>query len=176
MAERLVLAHEGRRDVLRNHEAGVQTAVDREKRRQSIGQIRIDETFDPSLRDVRQLRARHRQRVERERERLPVKVPVRDEQLVLDQHERIVGRRVELRRHGRLDVVEEVARRSMHLWSAPQRVRVLHLVAPLVRLVDRRSFEQAQDVGRGVALASQRTKAMNLGQEARPRSLESFER
>ena len=33
MAERLVLAHEGRRDVLRNHEAGVQTAVDREKRR-----------------------------------------------------------------------------------------------------------------------------------------------
>jgi hypothetical protein len=39
-----------------------------------------------------------RERVERERERLPVEVPVRDEQVVLDEDERVVGRRVDLDR------------------------------------------------------------------------------
>ena len=41
-----------------------------------------------------------------------------------------------------LDVVEQVARRAVHLRRAAQRVRVLHLVAPAVRLDDRRALEQ----------------------------------
>ena len=176
MAERLVLADEGRSDVLRNHEAGVETAVHGEKGRQSVGQVRVDETLHPPLRDVRQLGARHRQGVERERERLAVEVAVRDEHFVLDQNERIVGRRIELHRDRSCDVAEEVSRGTVHLGRAPQRVRVLHLVAPLVRLVDGRSFEQPQDVGGGVVLASQGPKPVDLRQEARARSLESFER
>ena len=46
----------------------------------------------------------------------------------------------------RLDVVEQVAARAVHLRRAAQRVGVLHLVAPAVRLEDRRALEQQPDV------------------------------
>ena len=57
MAQRLVLAHQSGCDVLRDHEARVQSAVHGEERRQAVGQVRIDETLHPALRDVRELRA-----------------------------------------------------------------------------------------------------------------------
>ena len=167
MAQRLVLRHERGRHVLRDHEAGVEPAVGGEERRQAVAEVRVDEPLDATLRDVRQLGDRHRERVERERERLAVEVAGRDEQLVLDEHERVVGRRVQLGRDGVLDVVEQVARRSVHLRRAAQRVRVLHLVAPAVRLHDRRAFEQAQHVSRRRALPSQRPQRMHLRQERR---------
>ena len=80
-----------------------------QERRQPVGQIRVDEPLDATLRDVGELGARHGKRVERERERLSVEVAVRNEQLVFDEHERIVSRRIDLHRHGSLDVVEEIA-------------------------------------------------------------------
>ena len=96
VAEHLVLADERRGDVLRDHEAGVEPAVGRQERRQPVGEGRVDEPLDAALGDARELGDRHRQRVERERERLAVEVAVRDEQLVLDEHERVVGGRVQL--------------------------------------------------------------------------------
>ena len=79
VTQRLVLADEGGGDVLRDHEAGVETPVRREEGGQAVGQVRIHEPFDAALRDVRQLRARHRERVESEREGLSVEVSVRHE-------------------------------------------------------------------------------------------------
>jgi len=85
-----------------------------------------------------------------------VEVPVRDEELVLDEHEWIVSRRVELDRNRPFDVSQEIACRPVDLGRAAERVRVLHLVAPLVRFDDRRAFEQAEDVGRGSCLTLER--------------------
>ena len=85
-----------------------------------------------------------------------MEVAVRDEELVLDEDERVVGGGVQLDGDGRLDIGQQVARRAVHLRRAAQRVRVLHLVAPLVRLVDRGPLDQAQDVGRRVGLSAQR--------------------
>ncbi len=105
-----------------------------------------------------------------------MEVPGRDEQAVVDEHERVVGRRVELGRDRVLDVVEQVARRAVHLRRAAQRVRVLHLVAPAVRLDDRRAVEQAQHVARRRALTAQRPQLVHLRDERVARALQRLER
>ncbi len=105
-----------------------------------------------------------------------MEVAVRDDEALVDEHERIVGRGVQLDRDGRLDVVEEVAARAVHLRRAAKRVGVLHLVAPAVRLDDRRPFEQAVDVRGRVDLPAQRPCLVDRRVEARPRALERLER
>ena len=90
----------------------------------------FDEPLHPALGDARELGDGHRERVEPERERLAVEVPVRDDQPLVDEHERVVRGGVQLDRDRRLDVVEQVAARPVHLRRAAQRVGVLHLVAP----------------------------------------------
>ena len=75
-----------------------------------------------------------------------------------------------------VDVVEQVARRAVHLRRAAKRVRVLHLVAPAMRLDDRRAVEQAQDVRRRRRLPSSGRSAWICGDEARPRALQRLER
>ena len=120
MRKHLVFADERRGDVLRNHEAAVQTAVGGEKGRQAAGKRRVDEALDSPLGDVRQLCDRQCKCVERERERLAVKVSVRDENSLVDEHERIVGRGVQLDRNRRGDVVEQITARAVHLRGATQ--------------------------------------------------------
>ena len=93
---------------------------------------------------------RDRERVEREGDRLAVEVPVRDELAGLDEDERVVRRRVHLDRDGRLGVGDQVAARAVHLRRTAQRVGVLHLVAPAVRLDDRRAVDEAKHVRRCV--------------------------
>ncbi len=105
-----------------------------------------------------------------------MEVAVRDEQAVLDEHERIVGRRVELGRDRVVDVVEQVAAGPVHLWRAAQRVGVLHLVAPAVRLVDGGVVKEREHVGGRVDLAAQRARGVDLGQEAGARALQRLER
>ena len=176
MREHLVLGDERRGHVLGNHEPAVQPTVGREERRQPVGQIRVHEAFDTALGDRCEFGDRHRHHVERERERLPVEVAVGDERLLLDEHERIVRRRVQLHRDRVVDVVEEIARRPVHLRRAAKRVRVLHLVAPAVRLDDGRALEQLQHVRRRRGLAAQRAERVDLRDERGTRSLQRFER
>ena len=175
MAERLVLGDERRGHVLRDHEAGVQPAFGRQERRQPVGEARVYESLDAPLRDAGQLCNGHRECVQREGEGLAVEVAVRDDLLLGDEHERVVGRRVELDRHRRLDVVQQVARCSVDLRCAPERVRVLHLVAPTVRLDDRGAVEELPDVRRGVALAAERACGVDRLEEARSRALQRLE-
>jgi uracil-DNA glycosylase len=176
VAERLVLGDERRRDVLRDHEAAVQAAVRREEGGQAVRQIRVDEPFDPSLGDAREFGDRHRRRVERERERLAVEVAVRDELALVDEHERIVGRGVELDADRVRRVVEEVARGAVHLRRTAQRVRVLHLVAPAVRFDDRRAVEEPEDIRGRSDLAAQRPKRVDLGEERGARPVQRLDR
>ena len=175
MAEHLVLGDERGGHVLRDHEAAVEAAVGGEEGRQALGEVRVDEALESPLGDVRELGDGHGERVEGEGERLSVEVAVRDEQLVVDEHERVVGGGVQLHRGGVLRVLEEVAARAVHLWRAAERVRVLHLVAPAMRLDDRRALEQAEDVrGRGF-LPSQRPELMDLREERGPRPLQGLD-
>ena len=159
-----------------DHETAVQAAVAREKRRQAVRKIRVDEALDSSLRDARQLGDRHRKRIERERERLAVEVPVRDERAVVDEHERVVRCSVQLDGDRVVGVVEEIPRSAVHLWGAAKRVRILNLVAPAVRLDDRGALEQPQHVRRRIGLPAQRPQRMDLRQERVARSLERLER
>src|SRR5204863_2589031 len=105
---------------------------------------------------------------ERKRQRLTVEVPVRHEQLVVEQDKWVVGRRIELDGDRVADVVEQVPRCTVHLWRAAQRVRILDLVAPAMRLDDRRVVEQPEHVRRRVDLAGQGSGRVNLWQEAGP--------
>ena len=50
-------------------------------------------------------------------------------------------------------VCEEIAARAVHLGRAPERVRILHLVAPAMGLDDGRALQQPPDVRRRIALA-----------------------
>jgi hypothetical protein len=95
-----------------------------------------------AARDRGELGERERHRVERKRDRLAVEVPVRDELAPVDEDEGVVRRSVHLDGNRLLDVGEEVAARPVHLRRATKRVGVLHLVAPTVRLDDRRALEE----------------------------------
>ena len=64
----------------------------------------------------------------------------------------------------------------MHLRRAAKRVRVLHLVAPAVRLHDRRVLEQAHHVRADAAWPRQRTQRVHLWQERVARALQRLER
>ena len=90
-----------------------------------------------------------------------MEVPVRDERVFVHEHERIVRRGIDLDGDGVVDVVEQVARRAVHLSRATQRVRVLHLVAPAMRLDDRGAVELAEDVSRRLALPAQRSQLVD---------------
>ncbi len=101
MTQHLVLRHQrGSRD-LRHHEPRLKTRLLCEKRWQPTRQTRVHQLLDSPLTDVGKLRHRHRGRVERERDRLAVKVTARDDlaaERVRFVHEdkRVVGARVGL--------------------------------------------------------------------------------
>ena len=176
MAEHLVLGDERSGHVLGDHEPRVEPALDGQERRQALRQRRVDEPLDPSLRDRGELGDREREHVEPERERLTVEVPVRDDEPLVDEDERVVGRRVQLDGDRRLDVVDQVAAGTVHLRRAAERVGVLDAAAPAVRLDDRRALEQADQVRGRVALAAQRPRRVNRRMEARARALQRLER
>ena len=100
----------------------------------------------------------------------PWKFPFETISRSLEEDERIVGGSIDLDRDRALDVVEQVAARAVHLRRAAQRVRVLHLVAPAVRLEDRRAVEQAAHVRGRRDLAGVRTRSVNRRVEARAAS------
>ena len=115
-------------------------------------------------------------RVERESERLTVEVAVRDELAALGEDERIVGGGVQLDRDGLLGVRQQIPARAVNLRRAAQRVRVLHLVAPAVRLDDRRALDQPNDVRGRLRLSRKRSERLDLRPEADARALERLDR
>ena len=118
MAQGLVLGDERRGDVLRDHEPRVEPFVPRdEERRQAVGEARVHEPLRPPLADARELGAGDREAVEPHRNRLPVEVPVRDDQPFFQKDERVVRRGVQLDCNRALDVGEKV-RLAPCTWGA----------------------------------------------------------
>ena len=85
----------------------------------------MHETVDAPLGDRREIRERDGEEVERHRDRLSVKVAAA-QQLAGLEHERIVGRGVQLAADDARGEVDRVEHRAVHLRHAAQRVRVLH--------------------------------------------------
>ena len=104
-----------------------------------------------------------------------MEVSVRQQHVVVDEHERVVGGRVQLHRDRRLGVRQEVARCAVHLGRATERVRVLNLVAPAMGLDDRRALEELENVCGRRCLPGQRSRCMDLREEARPRALQRLD-
>ena len=76
----------------------------------------------------------------------PWKFPFETSSRGLDEDDRVVGRGVQLDADDALRVGDQVAARAVHLRRAAERVGVLHLVAPAVRLDDRRALDEPQHV------------------------------
>ena len=105
-----------------------------------------------------------------------MEVAVGDELALLDEDEWVVGGRVQLDSDRRLGIREQVAAGAVDLRRAAERVGVLHLVAPPMRLQDRGALEQPDDVGGRRLLPGERSQGVDLGEKARARALERLER
>jgi hypothetical protein len=105
-----------------------------------------------------------------------VEVSVRDQLALLDEHERVVRRRIHLDGDRLLRVAQKITARAVHLGGAPQRIGVLNLVAPAVGLDDRRPLDQPNDVRGRFALPAKRAESVDLRQEADARALERLDR
>ena len=140
MREDLVLGHQGGRGVLVDHHPGVDPRRGRQERRQPAVEPRVDEQRGPPLADRAELGERDLGEVEREGDRLAVEVAAADHppaagrdrvdigDAAAGEHERVVGRRVELDVEDATQMVERVAHRAVDLRHAAQRVRILDLV------------------------------------------------
>ena len=132
MTQNFVLAHERRRRDLRDHEARVKTASRGQKRGEPRRKRGVHELLDAALADVRELRARDRRKVERERERLSVKIPAADQirfGVVAHEHARVVGDAVHFAFEDGAHEPERVARCAVNLRNAAKRIRILHAAA-----------------------------------------------
>ena len=157
MGERLGLRHERRAGVLHEHEAAVEPALRNEERRQPVRRSRIEQSVQATVADRRDRHERQRERIERDRHGHPMEVAAAPDVVVLGQHDRVVRDAVHLDREHPANVRARVARGSVHLRRAPQRVGVLHQVrAVAMGGEDRRPREDGAKVGRARDLSRMR--------------------
>jgi hypothetical protein len=77
---------------LRNHHAGLQAGLSREKGRQAITQVGIDHALDSSLADAHQIRQRDGGKIKCVRQWRTMKISARNDITAFWKHKRIVGR------------------------------------------------------------------------------------
>ena len=115
----LVLAGDGRRRVLGDHQAGVQAGPGREERGQAR-EVGVHELLDPALGDVREGAERQAQVVEDHRQRLAVEQTRAEDLAGLRYDQRVVRDGVELRGEHVGDVGEGGLDRPVDLRDAAQ--------------------------------------------------------
>ena len=182
MRQHLVLRREGRRRVLDDHQPavpardpGVRNAGRPPLRRASTSSAVRRSEIAPEL-GQRELRE-----VERERDRLAVEVAAADDEPAARgqgvgrdvaagrEHERVVGRGVELDVEDAAQVVERVADGAVDLRHAAQRVRVLDLVRrPVVRLLEPGVAEEVAELAGDRDLARDAAGPAGTGRRRRP--------
>ena len=117
MREHLVLGHERRRGVLRQHVARLEPRRGGQHRRQ-LRVPRVHEPVDAALAHVPDRAGGDLEVVGRHRDGLRVKQPGRYHLAALREHDRVVVHRVELDLQLALDVLDRVPRRAHHLRHA----------------------------------------------------------
>ena len=86
----------------------------------------IRHSVHPRLADVRELGDGDRREVECDRDGLAMEVPAADHAMILGEHDRVVGHRVDLDLEDSTCVRERVARGAVYLGHAADRIRILY--------------------------------------------------
>src|SRR5579864_6406160 len=166
MRQYFVLAGQRRGYYLRHHESGIESRVARQKRRQAFVERGIDQAFDAPLRDPRQSAERDRHVVERESQRLAVKVAAGDHVafrlfFIADEDQRVVDGGVHLGLKSTRAKFQRVAHRAVDLGNAAKGVSVLHAAAVDVRLADLAAGDQAAQIRGNFSLSGMRARGVN---------------
>ena len=131
-------------------------------------QIRMHEPVDAALGNRREIGQRDGEEVERHRHRLPVKIAAA-EQIAVVEHERIVGRRVQLSPDDARGELDRVEHRAVHLRHAAQRVRVLHArIVVAMRLANLAVGQQLAEICRGRGLPELAARRPECARRTRP--------
>src|SRR6185312_8398717 len=113
MRQYLDLVHQRRRDILRDHVAGVQAGFWRQERLErvlaGIPGVRFEQAVGTPLGEARYLRQRNRQEIERERQRLAVEVAAAQHVAVLREDQRVIGDGIQLVREDARAVAKGIA-------------------------------------------------------------------
>ena len=109
-----------------------------------------------------------------------VEISGADDFLRVGEDERIIGRRVDLRRNHVLHKLDSVVRDAVNLRHAADRVRVLHFVAKPMRNGDLRRIRLRMQQGSKstscFALTGMRTRVVDVAAEGGRRAFEDFQR
>ncbi len=169
------LRHQRRGGDLHHHVARRQPRVEREERRQPLGEVGIDQPFDPPLGQRLERGERDGEEVQGLRHRLAVEIAA-GEHLPFPEHERVIGGGVELDLDDAAREPDRVAHGAEHLGRAAQAVGVLHPgVVLAVRFADLAPGEQpAQERGRA-SLPLVRAVVVDPLVEGRGRAAERFQ-
>src|SRR5579872_995834 len=172
-AERLVLADERRRGILRNHEAAAQSASLGEEHRQAFETI--EQFVDAPFGDRSKFGKGDREVIHRHRDRLAVEVPDADKGTVLWEDHGVIGHRVDLEFDRVLDESHAVAHRAVHDRHAAKRIRILHAIAVAVRGHDARIAQQAPQIRADAQLPGVRPERVHAFDERCVAAEESLE-
>ena len=121
--EHLALARERGRRYLRHHEAGIHAGIGRQERRQSLIQIGMHEPIGAALGDRREIRHHDREKIERHRDRLAVKVSAAQQSRRSRTRADCRSRRSARARRSPRRSIERVEHRTVHLRHAAESSR-----------------------------------------------------
>ncbi|OXC72128.1 hypothetical protein BSU04_43375 [Caballeronia sordidicola] len=149
---------------MRDHEARIHAAIAYEKRWQT-GKRRIDQQRDPALRQRTNFRSGDSEVIGGECNGFRVEIAAREHFAGVREDQRIVryGIRFDQQDIGRMAHLVET--RAHDLRLATQAVRVLNLVAILMRQVDRGTFQQRAIGSRRIDLSGVTAQRVNAGVE-----------
>ncbi len=168
MRQHFAFIQERSRSDVRHHITRRQAGLARQKRRQSLVDVRVDKTVDPALTNAGEIGQRDGCVVEAIGERRTVEVAAGEYVTARCEDEWVVGCGACFNLYNRRHVVERVANRAMHLRHTAQAVSVLNsrIVSP-VRLPNLAAVEQYRQMpGRG-CLSSMRSCLLDPGIEGR---------
>ena len=112
---------------MRNHKAAVESPVWCQERGQIVVECRVHQPLGAPLGNICKLRQSNREKIERERHRLPVEIAAGDDVSLFRKDQGIVGDRVDFAADRVEDILYRVPACAVNLRDTADRIRVLHL-------------------------------------------------
>ncbi len=124
----LILRYHRSGRILGYHEAGADSAVFCQERRQAFRQGRIYQPFYPSLRHVGKFRYGYLEKVKSKRHRLAVEISSAYDLILIGKYDRIICHCVYFSGYHLISISYGVSGGAVYLRRASQRIRVLYLM------------------------------------------------